>query len=203
MKISTFDPREFLRRSGYTLLEAMLSTSVLSMAFVAFAFTVSQGGRISQLADGKLTYTKDAQLLMSAILPNIREAKDIEIGLWDGTTFNRITNQVPRVAHAIRVFATTNRNTFTVFYLDPADDTLKSFINGAAIPSRLMGSVTNTAPFTFEDFRGNVVTNDPSNYVVGVHLELKDIVYGATQDDGSDSFDNFRLTTKVTRRMVE
>ncbi len=207
MKTAIFEQpshrRHQRRRSAYTLLEAMLSTSVLSIAFLAFSFSVSQGGRIQQLADGKLSYTGDAQLLINKILPEIREAKDVEIGLWDGTSFSRITNSGPRVAHAIRVFATTNSTQYTVFYLDTADSTLKSYINGAMTPSRLMGSITNAAPFSFQDFRGSVLTNDISNYVVGMELRLKDLVYGAPRVDGTDSFDNFRLNVKVTRRMVE
>lgn len=188
---------------GYTLLEAITSTSILSIAFIAFAFSVSQGGRISALANGKLSYTSDSQLFLNRIIPEIREAKDIEIGLWDGTDFNKLTNGVPKLAHAIRVFATTNRSNYTVFYLDVNDDSLKSYVAGAGSPTRLIGTVTNAAPFTLEGFQGNVLSNDFSNYVVGIQLEMKEILFGSVQENGQYAFDNFRLNTKITRRMVE
>ena len=203
MKISLSPPEKIGKRSAYTLLEIMISSSVMSIALVAFSFSVSQGGRISELVNGKLSYTADAQYLLSQIVPTIREAKDVELGLWSGGVFSPVTNNNARVAHAIRVFATTNTTQFTVYYLDTSDDTLKSYVNGASQNSRLMGTITNTTPFSKEDFRGNVLTNDPSNFVLGIDIEMKDTVFGNALSDGNYQFDNFRLTTKVTRRMVE
>lgn len=198
--------KKHLKRGGakaYTLLEIMMSVSIMSIAFLAFTFSVSEGGRIAELANGKLTYTSEAHQFMNTILPDIREAKDIEIGLWSGGVFTPITNSSYRVAHAIQVFASTNVTDYVVYYLDPSDDTLKSYAYGAAEPDRLVGTVTNTTPFSKEDFQGNLLTNDTSNFVLGILLEVNDTVFGNPLSDGQYQFDNFRLNTKVTRRMVE
>lgn len=188
---------------AYTLLEIMMSTGVMSVALLAFSFSVSQGGRISELVNGKLSYTSDSQFFLSKIVPGIREAKDVEVGLWSGGTFTPITNNSYRLAHAIRVYASTNLANYTIYFLDPSDDTLRRYISGEVDSTRLLGTVTNTTPFSKEDYSGNLLTNDPSVYVLGIHLEMKDTVFGNPLSDGTAQYDNFRLTTKVTRRMVE
>jgi len=195
--------RNLKRSTAYTLLEIMMSTGVMSIALMAFLFSATQGGKVAELVGGKLSYTLDSQFFLSKIVPNIREAKNVEVGLWSAGTFTPITDNSYRLAHAIRVFTTTNQANYTIYYLDPADETLRRHNSGDLSSTRLIGTVTNTTPFSKEDFAGNLLTNDPSVYVLGIHLEMKDVVFGELMGDGTSQFDNFRLSTKVTRRMAE
>jgi hypothetical protein len=80
---------------------------------------------------------------------------------------------------------------------------LKRAETSAPTPKKIAEFLTNTVLFTSEDFRGNPLTDNENNRVIGVSLQFYQIRYPITTVGPGGFFDYYQVQTKITRRALE
>jgi hypothetical protein len=63
-------------------------------------------------------------------------------------------------------------------------------------------SVTNSAIFRAEDFKGTTLSNNVDNRVIAMTLQFYQKEYGVATNSTTKSADFFQLRTRVTRRLM-
>jgi hypothetical protein len=80
---------------------------------------------------------------------------------------------------------------------------LKRTTNGSTAVSIVANSITNQLVFTAENFKGQVLTDNENNRVIGLTLQFYQIAYPIVQIGPGSYYDFYQLRTKITRRALE
>ena len=153
------------------------------------------GLRIFQITENKLTASDAGRKALSGLIEDIRNSKTSYVGnVASNGVFTALADGVAQSGGALLVYPTTNSDMFILYFLNPSDNTFRrttSITNSTAILCR---SITNTVLLRFEDFRGNILTNNPNNRVIYVDLEsYQPARFGVVGD-------SYKVETAVTAR---
>ncbi len=188
---------------AFTLTEIMISSSLLTMVLAGVITCQLFGMNMYQLAKAKMGASDDARQSISRMVDEIRSSKILKVGGGDLSTFTQDTNGAYQKGSALQIYATTNTNYFVRYYWDSTDKKLKRTTNGSSYALIVANSISNQVVFTEEDFRGNIVTNNLNNRVVGITLQFYQIAYPVINIGPGGLFDFYQLRSRVTRRVLE
>ena len=104
---------------------------------------------------------------------------------------------------SLKIYPSTNTNSFVVYYLDTADSKLKKASTSATTPVTVAEYLTNTVLFTSESYNGTILTDNQNNRVIGVDMQFYQIRYPITTIGAGGYFDYYQVKTKITRRALE
>jgi prepilin-type N-terminal cleavage/methylation domain-containing protein len=185
---------------GFTLPEILIAMTVFLLMIGGVIAANLFGLQIFQVSTTKLNVTTWSRETVEQITGEIHSCNSISIlnvdtngnfeGLLDGET---------QQGNALQIYPTTDTNSFTVYFVNPADETFRQTVvtPGGTNTVILADSVTNTMAFSAQDFSGNVLTNNENNRVIHLTLEFYQparFMLGA---------DYYKLETSMTRRALQ
>jgi hypothetical protein len=190
------------RQAAFTLAEIQISLAVLLLIFGGVFSSHLLGLRLNELTRSKLTASDAARNTISKMVDDIRSAKMIQVGAGTPSTFSAVASGSSQQGSALRIFPSTNTNSFVVYYLDSSDSKLKRGTNGGPIKV-IAQFITNSVVFTSENYSGTILTENQNNRVIGLNLQFYQIQYPIVTVGQGGLYDYYQLRTKITRRAVE
>jgi prepilin-type N-terminal cleavage/methylation domain-containing protein len=192
-----------LAQGGYTLPELMVSMVLILLVTSAVISTHIFGLRLFEMVKAKLGASDEARAAISAMVAEIRSAKVVRIGTGTLSTFTEVAPNTNQVGNSIQVYSSTNLNSFVRYYWDDADQKLKRTTNGTSFVRIVANSISNQMVFTSEDFKGNLLTNNENNRVIGLTLQFYQLEFPYVKIGPGNYYDFYQLRTKITRRTLE
>jgi hypothetical protein len=189
-----------LRRGAFTLVEVLITTVtavlVLGGAMAAYLYAL----RMTQYVEPKLMASDYARKAVALLTEDIRTAYDVKVGNRAGSTFSPIAPFTLHAGNALLISPSSNTNQYILYFLDAKDKSLKRTVNNSSSSTIVASAVSNTMVFTAEDFKGNVLSNDVNNYVIGLTLQFYQIAYPTMGVGPGNYYDWYQLRSKVTKR---
>jgi len=189
-------------RSAFTITEMMISAGLFSLVVVGTILAHVTGLKLCTITQTKLRATHTARAALNRTREDIRSATLIEVGNYIGTNFSYISSTNPRQGNAIQIHPTSNTNIWIRYYLDTSNQTLKRVANNPAGFETIASYITNKVPFAAEDYAGNVLTTDQNNRVIRMTLEFYQWEFASLNRGGSNSYDYYRVQTRIARRAL-
>ncbi|HMJ89290.1 MAG TPA: hypothetical protein VK530_05715 [Candidatus Acidoferrum sp.] len=197
MKLLVAQDRLYHRRAA-TLVEFMVAMLTMTIAVGAILSAYMYGMRTTEFIRPKLLASDDARKMISLITDEIRSANDINVGNATLSSFTSAAANTLQQGNAIQIYPGTNSNVFVRYFVDAVDKRLKRTTNN--VTARVIAeSVTNRVVFAFEDYTGKTLTTKPGTIIVGMNLHFFTQFRANTNSLGF--YDNYRLSTKATRRI--
>jgi type II secretory pathway component PulJ len=166
------------RCRGFTLPDYMVGLALTATVFGLTLGSYVYGAKMYQLASTRFEGIEETRPLMARIIHDVRSATSVQVGQGDATRFTRAALGQPQQGNALQVYLNMNSNKFVRYYLDAGSRSIKRVKHDSTEPAVLAEHVITAAPFTVEDIRGNVVTNDPAVVTVGVSIHSDRPVFG-------------------------
>jgi hypothetical protein len=207
--------------SAFTVAEMLIAMTIFIMAIGALVYTQIFALRIYTLAATKLSATRDGRQAMNEIREQIRRAKTLDVGNCTSvgaSSFTMVGGTNVAKGNALQIFPTTNVIPYIIYFLDTSTTTnyLKKYVamgyaatNGSAVVTgstltRLAAYITNQIIFCAEDYRGNMLTNDPrNNRVYRVTLQFYQWEYPVAAVGPGNMYDFYQLRSRATRRALD
>jgi hypothetical protein len=187
---------------AFTLLEVLITfvtaVFVLGGALGAYLY----GARMTQVVQPKLMASDQARKAVALVTEDIRAAYTVKVGNRTGTAFSPSAPNTAQLGNALCINPTADPNRFILYFWDSSDKNLKRTTNNAVAPVILASSISNALVFSAEDFKGNILSNDVNNFVIGLNLQFYQIQYPVTAVGAGGFYDWYQLRAKVTRRIL-
>lgn len=215
MKLTSTPATRLNCRRAFTLVEAVTAFGIFVTLLVGTMVGIQVFGlRLYTLGGTKLSAMEDGLVVLNNIRDAIRSSKNVDVGnlttTSDPTTFT-LTGTNANVGNALRIYSTTNTFPLTVYYLDTTGGTnylrMATSADGSTFGSGviLASYITNLSVFDAEDYQGNILTNDSNNRVIRMELDFYQWEYpvGYVGGVGANAYDFYKLTTKISRRLLD
>ena len=188
--------------SAYTLTEIMVTMAIIVMVMAAVISSHLLGLRLFELTKSKLGASDEARRAVASMISEIRSAKNVRVGNGNPGSFTAAGVNTPHLGNAIQVFPSTNTDYWVTYFWDSSDQKLKRAPSNVATATVIASSISNNnqAVFCAEDFRGNTLTNDFKDYVVGVNLQFYQLQFPSVSVGPGKLYDYYQLQTRVTPR---
>jgi hypothetical protein len=192
------------RRAGaFTFTEMLVVFTLLMMVLAGVMSAHLFGIRMFEITKAKLGANDEARSAISMLLEEIRTAKLVKIGNGNMGSFSEVAPNTAQRGSAVQIYPTIQTNQFIRYFWDSESRQLMRTTNGASAVSVVAHSITNQMVFTAEDFRGNILTNNENNRVIGLTLQFYQIQYPIVLVGPGHYYDFYQLRTKITRRTLE
>jgi len=192
------------RRSNraFTFTEILVVTTLLMMVLAGVIGAHLFGIRMFEITKAKLGANDEARQAISLLMEEIRTAKQVKIGSGTMGSFTVVAVNSAQNGSAIQIYPTLLTNNFIRYFWDSTSKQLMRTTNGASAMSVVAHSITNQMIFTSEDFRGNTLTNNENNRVIGLTLKFYQIQYPIVLVGPGHYYDYYQLRTRITRRTI-
>jgi len=197
---------------GFTLVEMMFTVAIFSFVVLALVSLQLYAMHVYTLGATMLSATASGRQTMNGIRDNIRAAKIVMVGTFNGTNGSSF-NQTPigslQQGNALEIQFTNALDTnYLVYYQDQATTNLYSFSNSVATlyantaQACIAHFVTNYYCFYGENYQGVVQTNFVNNTVVHVVLQFYQWQFpiGIIGGNAANSYNYYSLNTRIDRR---
>ncbi len=189
---------------AFTIVEFMIASSLALLVVGGVVFAQISGVKMYNLTKAKLGASDQARGAMNLLVTEVRSAKIVKVGTGNISSFTPVTEGTLMKGSAIQIHSTTNTNYFIRYFLDTTDKKLKRTTNGATSTDIVAEYITNTVPFSLENFSGQTLTDSQNNRVVGVALQFFQVQYPIVPIGAPGAYyDFYQLRTKITRRVLE
>jgi Tfp pilus assembly protein PilW len=186
-----------------TLVEFQIAFAIIMLVIGGVISSHVFGLKFNEATRAKLSASDAARHALNKLSGDIRSAKMIDVGSGTYNSFVPVANGSPQKGSALRIYPSTNTNSFVVYYLDTSDTKLKRATNNATSTATVAEYLTNTVIFSSENHMGAVLTDNQNNRVIGVSLQFYQIRYPITPIGSNGYFDFYQVNTKLTRRTLE
>lgn len=188
------------RQRALTLVEMMISMSIFGMVILGFIVLQLFGMRQNQLVESKLGANDQSRKLLEKMGLEIRSAKRWEVGNVSGTTFTEVPDGQQQRGTGIRIFSSSDTNTYIQYYFNTNARTLLRLQSGVAGTRLVAGELTNNMTFQAEDYRGVVQTAGTGLWrnCIRVILEFAQYQYPLTQVGPGYMYDYYKVEFKVS-----
>lgn len=160
------------------------------------------GFRMFSLTKPKLAASDDARKTVGRLTDEIRSAHLVRVGRGDRSSFNEVTPGLKQIGNALQIHPSTNTNTFIRYYWDRNALAVQRITDSSPRMWTIAQSVSNEWVFSAEDFRGNPLTNNANNRVIGVRLDFFETIYPKRTVGQGGFYEYYTIQTKVTRRKI-
>lgn len=188
------------RRRGFTIPEIMMTMAVSVMVIGAVIACHLMGLRMFELTKSRLGATDDARRAVGTLISEIRSAKIVRIGQGTKTTFTPVGVDLPQIGSAVQIYPTTNTSVWIRYFWDSSDQRVKRVRSDNAAATVVASGVSNQMVFSAENFRGEAVTNNTKDFVVGLNLQFFQLQYPTVAIGPGQLFDRYQLQTRIALR---
>jgi len=178
----------------------MVTMAIIMMVLAAVICSHLLGLRMFELTKSKLGASDDARRAIGMMVSEIRSAKVVRVGSGNAGGFTPVAAGAPHIGRAIQVYPSTSTNLWIRYFWDASDQQVKRLNSGAVVPTIVASAVTNEMVFSAEDFRGQPLTNNMQEFVVGMNLQFYQLQYPAASSGPARVFDYYQLQTRVAQR---
>src|SRR5437879_3171597 len=166
-----YDSRGSKRPDAFTLPELIIATAVLVMLVGGLVSANLFGLRMFQITQTKLTASDSVRKAVSRMRDEIRGSKSAFVGTVTNGVFVALGDGVTQAGSGMLI-SNANSSSFTVYFVNQSDQTLRRTTSTAGTTTILAQSVTNSTAFSALDFAGNVLTNSQNNKVFHITFEF-------------------------------
>jgi len=183
---------------GFTLPEILIVMTVFLFVVGGIISANLFGLRMFQITETKLNVAQWSRETIETITGEIHACNSLSILTVDTNgNFTGLLDGETQQGNALQIYPTANTNNYIIYFVNPSDQTFRRTTDQTGTALILADSVTNTLPFSAQDFSGNVLTNSQNNQVIHLTLEFHQparFMQGA---------DYYKLETSVTRRALQ
>ncbi len=188
------------RRRGFTIPEIMMTMAVSVMVVGAVIACHLMGLRMFELTKSRLGATDDARRAVGTLMSEIRSAKIVRIGQGTKTTFTPVGVDLPQIGSAVQINPTTNTDVWIRYFWDSSDQRVKRVRSDHAAVTVVASGVSNQMVFSAENFRGEALTNNTKEFVVGLNLQFYQLQYPTVAIGPGQLFDRYQFQTRIALR---
>jgi prepilin-type N-terminal cleavage/methylation domain-containing protein len=182
------------RNHGFTLPEIMIALTIFLLLIAGILSAHLFGLRMFQLNKTKLQVTQWARQTIENLTDQIHGCNNLQVGNYtSGTGFAGFLPGETNQGNALLIYPTANSTNCFIYFVNPTDQTFqRTDQSGNAVI--LANSVTNTLPFSVQDYSGNILTNN--NQMIHFTLEF---YHPATYMEDADYY---KLDTSIKQRVM-
>ena len=196
-------PPERRRLLAFTIIETMISMSLMTMVLGGVIYSHIMGQRMMQITQAKLGANDSARKAFGKLQDELRAAKTIAVGAGSSNSFIAATNGGALQGRAIQIYPGTNQTWWVRYYYLTNTSELRRVTSINNTPQLIASYVTNAVLFSKEDYLGNTLTTDTGNSTINVRLQFYQLSYPMTMIGTNNFFDYYQLQTRITRRALE
>lgn len=181
---------------GFTLVEILIAMTIFLLMLGGILFANVYGLKMFQLTETKLKVTTWSRETVGKLVDEVRACARVEIrGTDTNGLFTGLLPGETQQGSALFIYPTTNASNFTIYFVNSSNQLLRVTDQpGSGVI--LAESVTNSLPFSLQDYEGNVLTNGLNNGVIHVALEFYQ------PERFLQGVDYYKLETSVKPRVV-
>ena len=192
------------REQAMTLVEVMVASTIFGLVLAGFLAMHIMALRYDATMQLKLQACNDARNAINQVATDIRSAGRVRVGNGNATKFIEVAFGQRQEGSAIEIYPSkSDTNNFIIYFCDVNDALLRRAVSSSSNVVVLARSVTNALVFTSEDARGQVLSNNFNNRVIGVTLKFYQDRNGEGSAGKGFLYDYFQIHTRVTRRALE
>ncbi len=172
-------PARCRENQGYTLVEVIFASAIFTLIMGSIISLNLFAARASQGLSRQLEMSSNTRVL-NRLLMEIKSAQSVSIRNYDGSRFLIIPPGTPQRGNALilTLYDTSNSPRQVVYWLSN-NNLYRATVN--ASDERLwLGNVTNSQPFSAQDYLGNTLSNLIDRVVINVDMGM--IVDANTKD---------------------
>ena len=189
---------------AFTLVEAMISMSLMTMVLGGVVYSHIMGMQLMQITQAKLGANDSARKAFGKLQDEIRAAKTIAVGAGSSNSFIAAINGGALQGQAIQIYPGTNQNSWIRYYYLTNTSELRRVTSSSSNTPQLIASyVANAVLFSKADYLGNTLTTDTGNSTINVRLEFYQLSYPPTKIGTNNVFESYTMQTCITRRTLE
>jgi len=194
------------RGRGFTLAELMIASATLVMVFGAVIAINLWGLAMTQRSEIWLLTSDDSRRSMGMLHEDVRTASTIYVGTGSLAGFTNVGASNLQAGNAMKLYASTNTNKWTLYYYDAPSSTLyRTNWDGTSVGDfRIVSAnpVTNyNYIFTMQDYLGNVLSNATPYPVIGVYLSFTALQNPQIEIAPGSPVDFYQINSKIAPRM--
>lgn len=179
---------------AFTIPELMVALTIFSFVTVGVIFAHLYGLTMFRITETSLTATTAARQVAGKLTDEIRRCNNALIGNVKNGVFVALLNGEKQEGSGLAIYPTSNASNYVIYFVNPADQTLRRTTDKASSTVILARSITNAIVFRAENHLGQVQTNKLNNRVIHFNLEF----YQPRRF--KQVADYFKLESSVTRR---
>ena len=188
---------------AFTLVEAMISMSLMTMVLGGVVYSHIMGMQLMQITQAKLGANDSARKAFGKLQDEIRAAKTIAVGAGSSNSFIAAINGGALQGRAIQIYPGTNQNSWIRYYYLTNTSELRRVTSSSSTPQLIASYVANAVLFSKADYLGNTLTTDTGNSTINVRLEFYQLSYPPTKIGTNNVFESYTMQTCITRRTLE
>jgi Tfp pilus assembly protein PilW len=196
------------RGRGFTLAELMIASATLVLVFGAIIAVNLWGLAMTQRSEIWLFASDDARHTMGLLHEDVRTANIIYVGSGNMGGFTNAASTNVQAGNALKLYASTNTNSWVLYYYDPVACTLyRTNWDGTSVGDyRIVSAnpITNDNNiFTMQDYLGNVLqSNTTTPYsLIAVYLSFTKLQNPQIIIQPGSPVDFYQLNLKIAPRM--
>ena len=188
---------------AFTLVEAMISMSLMTMVLGGVVYSHIMGMQLMQITQAKLGANDSARKAFGKLQDEIRAAKTIAVGAGSSNSFIAAINGGALQGRAIQIYPGINQNSWIRYYYLTNTSELRRVTSSSSTPQLIASYVANAVLFSKADYLGNTLTTDTGNSTINVRLEFYQLSYPPTKIGTNNVFESYTMQTCITRRTLE
>jgi Tfp pilus assembly protein PilW len=189
------------RQCALTLAEMMITMAVFSLLVIGMVYTSMFCFRLDELANSKVGASESARRGFDSLAADIRAAKMWFIGSGNQTSFVACGNATNQLGNALKVYYTTDTNSYVIYYFDTNACTLYRYTNGMSTSKLIMNGLTNASgnsmSFHAERYDGTTLSDLQFKYVIVTIMEFCQYQYPLTKVGPNDFYNYYKMQMKV------
>ena len=189
--------------AAFTLVETMIASTIFTMVIGGALATHLMGMKLFALTKAKLGSSDEIRIGLGRLINEVRSGKEIFVGEVTGTNFTAVADGIQQKGNAIQIYPTTNLTSFVRYYLNTNSKQLYRITSTSLTPTVVINCISNASIFTSEDFNKTILTNSQNNRVIGLNMQIYQLLYPATAIASNSFFDKYFINCRVTRRTLE
>jgi Tfp pilus assembly protein PilW len=190
-------------QQAMTLVEVMVASAIMVFVLGGFMAMNIFALRYNGTMQLKLQACNDARNAINQVATDIRSAGLVRVGNGNASSFTETGFGQRQQGNAIQLYPSKlNTNNYIVYYCDVNDQLLNRAVSASNVVV-LARAVTNSLVFTSENFRGQVLSNNFNNRVIGVFLQFQQAPSPGGTSQRGFLYDYYQIHTRVTRRALE
>jgi hypothetical protein len=161
---------------------------------------------MTQRSEIWLLTSDDSRRSMGMLHEDVRTASTIYVGTGSLAGFTNVGASNLQAGNAMKLYASTNTNKWTLYYYDAPSSTLyRTNWDGTSVGDfRIVSAnpVTNdNYIFTMQDYLGNVLSNATPYPVIGVYLSFTALQNPQIEIAPGSPVDFYQINSKIAPRM--
>jgi len=158
------------RSRGFTLPEILIALTIFLFLVAGIISANLFGLRMFQMTETKLNVTRWSRETVERLMDEVHNCNSAQIGSITNSTFEGLLLGELQQGTALLIYPTSDTNNRLIYFVNTADQTFRRTSPTNTVI--LADSITNTMPFSAQDFSGNVLTNTMNNQVIHLTLEF-------------------------------